>query len=241
MGLKKDKNLRESAKSARKIGQARRRVNTASCDPIAGLNYIDKAIFADLELYMKFFLMAASGMMISMMLDIPLSASPMNAMVKEVTGHADYASPGSTNYQTLGPGASLVSGTIIRTGADGVVTLVPVRGTALRIAQNSELTVSNMDFAVDGDKVTSRKADIDLASGVVTALLDENIPADVTDFKVHTPQGVAVARGTFFAVCVQGDKSYVKVRAGKVGVQSKLSNNTQSGQASYLPSSVTPG
>ncbi len=166
-------------------------------------------------------------------------AAPMDAMVKEVTGSAQCAVPGSTDFKALTPGMTLPSGSIVKTGPDGIVIFVPVRGTAMRIAQNSQITISNMDFAQDGGKVTSRKADIELTSGTVSALLDEKISPDVTDFKIHTPQGVAAARGTFYAVCVHDNKSYVKVKAGKVGVQSKITPGTN-GQASYAPTSVTP-
>jgi hypothetical protein len=163
---------------------------------------------------------------------IGLRATSMPALISDVKGTAEYADPGSTDFKPLAKGATLPSGSIIKTGPDGVVLFVPVRGTAMRVAPNSEITVSNMDFSLDGNKVTSRKADIELTNGTVSALLDEKISPDVTDFKIHTPQGVAAARGTFYAVCVHDDKSYVKVKSGKVGVQSKVTPPT--GQASYL-------
>jgi hypothetical protein len=162
-----------------------------------------------------------------------LSAAPMPAMISEVTGVAEFADPGSTDFKPLVKGATLPSGSIIRTGPDGVVLFVPVRGAAMRVAPNTELTVSNMDFAIDGSQVTLRKAEIDLTSGLVSAVLDEKISPDVTDFKIRTPDGVAIARGTFYSVCVHDNKSYVKVKSGKVGVQSKVTSPI--GQPSYLP------
>jgi hypothetical protein len=149
-------------------------------------------------------------------------AAPMEARISQVTGKAEYALAGDVNFKPLTAGVSLPSGSVVKTGADGIVLLVPVRGTAIRVAQNSEITLSNMDYAQEGNKVTSRKADIELTSGTISALLDEKISADVTDFKIRTPQGVAAARGTFYAVCVHEEKSYVKVKSGKVGVQSKV-------------------
>jgi hypothetical protein len=151
------------------------------------------------------------------------NAASMDARVSQVTGQAEYAAPGATDFKPLTVGTQLPSGSIVKTGSNGVVLVVPVRGTAMRLAQNTEITISNMDFSMDASgKVTSRKADIELTSGTVSALLDEKISPEVTDFKIRTPQGVAAARGTFYAVCVHEEKSYVKVKTGKVGVQSKV-------------------
>jgi hypothetical protein len=67
--------------------------------------------------------------------------------------------------------------------------------------------------------VTQREAHVQLTSGVVSALIDPRTPT-VTDFQIQTPEGVAAARGTFYAVLVYQGKTYVGVKEGKVAASS---------------------
>jgi hypothetical protein len=146
-----------------------------------------------------------------------LRAAPVNAVVNSVTGVAEFAPPGSSHFASLKAGQTLPIGSTVRTGDDGTATLVTTPGSAIKVGNNSLLKINDLAFSTSGGAVTERKARLQLTSGVVSAMIDPSTPK-ITDFKIQTPQGVAAARGTFYAVIVKHGKSYVSVDHGKVGV-----------------------
>ena len=88
----------------------------------------------------------------------------------------------------------------------------------MRVGPDTQMTINELDFEKAGEKVIKRKALLDLKTGTVSALIENNTP-DATDFKIKTPQGIAAARGTFYGVTVVDGKSHVAVEEGKVGIQ----------------------
>lgn len=144
--------------------------------------------------------------------------SPIEAVVKSISGNVEFSTSGSSTFQALKVGQKLAMGSTIRTGTDGTLTVLTVPGAAIKLGPKSELVLNELEFAKTGDTVTSRKATLDLKSGTVSALIQNNEPK-VTDFKIKTPQGIAAARGTFFAVTVEDGESHVAVKEGKVGLQ----------------------
>ncbi len=148
---------------------------------------------------------------------LPLSAAPVSALVHAVSGLAEFAAPGSSSFAPLRPGQSLPIGSTVRTGDDGTAVLITTPGSAINIGNDSLLKINDLAFSTSGGAVTERKARLQLTSGVVSAMIDPGTPK-ITDFKIQTPQGVAAARGTFYAVMIRGGKSYVSVDHGKVGV-----------------------
>lgn len=149
---------------------------------------------------------------------MPLEAAPVEAKVKSISGTVECAAAGSKVFKALNAGDKLGVGTIVKTGKDGSAIIVAVPGAAISVSPSTQLILGPNDFAKQGDKVTSRKALIELKSGTVSALINHN-ERDVTDFKIKTPQGVAAARGTFYGVTVKGDEVFVAVKEGKVGLQ----------------------
>lgn len=145
-------------------------------------------------------------------------AKPVKAKVRSVEGPVEFAMPDSNQFKPLRPGMLLSAGSKVRSGpgAEAIITVTP--GAALRVAENTEVTLDEMAFDQAGSKVTERKARIDLTSGTVSTLIDKGDP-EVTDFKIKTPQGSAAARGTFYGVTVKDGQTYVKVEEGKVGFQ----------------------
>ena len=109
-------------------------------------------------------------------------------------------------------------GTTIRTGANGVALVLTVPGAAIRVESKSEIVLNELEFEKAGGKIVKRKAALDLKSGTISALIEKNDP-ETTNFTIKTPQGVAAARGTFFAVSVDEGKSLIAVKEGKVGLQ----------------------
>ena len=114
-------------------------------------------------------------------------------------------------------GQVLPIGSTVRTGDDGTAVLITTPGSAIQVGNDSLLKINDLAFASSGGAVTERKARLQLTSGVVSAMIDPTTPK-ITDFKIQTPQGVAAARGTFYAVTVRSGKTYVAVDHGKVGV-----------------------
>lgn len=149
-----------------------------------------------------------------------VTAAPVNAIVKETTGVAEFAAPGSSTFSPLKSGQVLLIGSTVRTGDDGTVVLVTTPGSAVQVGNDSLMKINDLAFARSGGAVTERKARLQLTSGVVSAMIDPSTPK-ITDFKIQTPQGVAAARGTFYAVIVRDGKSYVSVDHGKVGVMAE--------------------
>jgi hypothetical protein len=147
------------------------------------------------------------------------SAGDVPARVSSAKGEVSYAEPGSSKFKPLAAGGELPAGSTVRTGAGAEAVIVLVPGAAVRIAESSDVTLKEMAVAgADADAQSAkRKALLSLKDGTVSALIDPKRSKE-TDFKIQTPQGVAAARGTFYAVTVEGGKTYVGVKRGKVGV-----------------------
>jgi hypothetical protein len=146
-----------------------------------------------------------------------LRAAPVDAVVSSVVGTVEFAAAGSSHFDPLKIGQHLAIGSTVRTGDDGSAVLVTTPGSAIKVGSDSLLKINDLAFATSGGAVTERKARLELTSGVVSAMIDPRTPK-ITDFKIQTPQGVAAARGTFYAVIVDHGKTYVSVDHGKVGV-----------------------
>jgi len=147
-----------------------------------------------------------------------LRAATVNAHVFSVAGTVEFAGPGSSSYAPLKKGQSLAVGSTVRTGDDGVAVLVTTKGSAIQVGNNSIVKLNKLAFAANGGDVTQRSAQLQLTSGVISALIDPSTPK-ITDFQVQTPEGAAAARGTFYAVLVFHGKTYVGVKEGKVAVK----------------------
>jgi hypothetical protein len=146
-----------------------------------------------------------------------LNAASVQSLVRSVQGFVEYQLPNDETIKPLRVGLKLPSGTKIITSNDGKAIIRVTTGAAMRIAPNTEVVISEMAFAKEGDKVLQRKARVQLSSGTISALLDHRDP-EATDFKIETPQGSAAARGTFYGVSVVDDQTFVSVKEGKVGV-----------------------
>lgn len=134
------------------------------------------------------------------------------ASVSSVNGKVTFAASPSAQFVPLTAGAEIPIGSRIRTGPNSTAVVIVVRGAAMQIAENSDLTI---DALVSG--AAKRKALVSLKTGTVSALIDPK-RSKQTDFKIQTPQGVAAARGTFYGVTVKKGKTFVGVKKGKVGV-----------------------
>jgi len=150
---------------------------------------------------------------------LPAAAAPVRAVVFAVSGTAEGAPPGSSSFSPLQKGDHLEIGSTVRTGSDGIAVLVTTPGSAIQVGNDSQVKLTELAFAKAGGAITQREAHVQLTSGVVSALIDPHTPT-VTDFQIQTPEGVAAARGTFYAVLVYKGKTYVGVKEGKVAASS---------------------
>jgi hypothetical protein len=135
------------------------------------------------------------------------------------TGSVKYELPGTTTFKDLGwkDTVKVPSGTIVKTTSDGIAQVELFPGGKMVVLPGASFTVSNLNVETQGDKITKRTGKIDLADGVLKALLshkgDNTSPID---FSVKTPTCVAAARGTTYIVAVVDGVTYVEVISGTV-------------------------
>jgi hypothetical protein len=144
-----------------------------------------------------------------------LRAAAVDALAYSVSGTAEYAPPQTVDFRPLKTGQVLAIGCTVRTGDDGTVVLRLTPGSSLEMANDSVLKINDLAFAKADGTVTQRKARLELTSGVVSAMVDPSTPS-ATDFKIQTPAGALVARGTLYTVIVKKGKTYTQVDEGKV-------------------------
>ena len=147
-----------------------------------------------------------------------LHAATVTAKVFSVAGTVEFAGPGSSSYASLKKGDILPIGSTVRTGDDGVAVIITTGKSAIQVGNSSVVKINKLAFAKSGGAVTENTANLQLTSGVVSALIDPSTPK-VTDFQVQTSQGAAAARGTFYAVLVYHGKTYIGCKEGHVAVR----------------------
>ncbi|MEM1157489.1 MAG: FecR family protein [Verrucomicrobiota bacterium] len=166
-----------------------------------------KYFFPGKPLLFASFLMLAAG---------SLAAQNVPAKASLIEGDIRAALPGEMAYKPVKVGDKLPSGTWIRSGADSRAVFVTVPGAAIRVSENSLFQISLLSVT-PGQENTSRKARINLKQGTLSALLNE-VDSSTIDFRIRTSQGICAARGTFYGVTVDGEKTYLSVKEGEVGV-----------------------
>ena len=130
-----------------------------------------------------------------------------------LVGDVTATSPDGT-VGALDRGDQVEVGTIIKTGATGRAVVIMTDSSAIRIAANSIVTISLMDDQGGNGK---SRVNIDITEGSVGALIDRARNRDI-DFSIQTPQGVASARGTFYAVVVKDGETWTRVKHGRVAL-----------------------
>jgi len=109
-------------------------------------------------------------------------------------------------------GQSVEVGSKVTTGPGARAVIVMTPRSAIRISENSEVLIAEVDQTAKPEIVL-----VDLKSGSLGALL-KTTPDAPMDFKIKTPSGVAAARGTFFSVAVKDGKGYAQVKEGVVQI-----------------------
>jgi len=140
-----------------------------------------------------------------------LRAQPQSGQVTVSVGEVRVTPPGG-EPAPLNAGDTVAVGSVVTTGAGARAVIVMTPLSAIRVAENSEVLVEEVEEDAAPPRVT-----LDLKNGSLGALLKPGAGAEM-DFKVRTPTGVAAARGTFFAVVVEDGKGYAQVRDGRIEI-----------------------
>jgi hypothetical protein len=149
----------------------------------------------------------------------PAWGDPIQATIITNTTGVEYKLPGKPEFEKLAwkLEMKLPSGTQIRTLKDGIAKFELFPGSKLFLMPDSTLTLSSMQVATAGDTITQRQASVKLANGTLKSIFNRKLGNNSPiDFQVHTPTGVAAARGTIYITSVIGGVTYVEVLQGTV-------------------------
>ena len=146
-----------------------------------------------------------------------------SARIVAVTGGATVSSSSGTIAAAVGSEISI--GSTIATSPGASVTVKFFDGIVGIMEQKTTVILAALSVGPDSTGAVKENTLLDLKEGGVVASLDPS-KKDVTHFSVRTPQGVATAHGTVFAVEVSQDASNSNV-------------TTMSGTVTYVTSEGT--
>ena len=133
-------------------------------------------------------------------------------VIEETEGGVIAFSTNTRNPIPVQAGLSLSDPTLIRM-EEGASLIFSCRGgIAGRIKGPAEFILG---------PATENRYEADLRRGTLAVLLDPDRPKDSPQFAIRTADGVALAKGTFYAVTEYKGQSYVKVKKGVVKTKPK--------------------
>lgn len=139
-----------------------------------------------------------------------LQAAPEPGNVTVAVGEVTVIAPGEAEPRPLAAGDRVAVGSVVKTGAGARAVIVMTPRSAIRVAENTELTIETVEAGANPPKVT-----VDLRDGSLGAMMKPE-DGQIIDFQIRTPSGIAAARGTFFAVVVEDGVGFAQVREGRV-------------------------
>lgn len=168
---------------------------------------------------MKFSGLLLAGLFILLSVAVRAETTLATLTTDSSAGSVKYQVPGASTFKNLGwmEVVKVPSGTIVKTNSDGIGHLEVFPGGKLVIMPNTTMTIGNLGVDTQGDKISKRSGQINLAIGTLKALLNHR--GDNTspiDFSVKTPTCVAAARGTKYVTVVVDGITYVDVIEGTV-------------------------
>ncbi|HEY0256103.1 MAG TPA: FecR family protein, partial [Candidatus Methylacidiphilales bacterium] len=118
---------------------------------------------------------------------------PADAMqIREPRGDVQVALPSApTSFTAAKEGMTIPNGSVVKTGADGTAAVLFGGVNSARLIPNSEAAVQQTLAS------QVRSTEVDLHSGAVFSKVGLR-PGEKQDYQVHTPFGVAAAKGTDF-------------------------------------------
>ncbi len=140
------------------------------------------------------------------------SSSDYVPVIEEVEGGVIAFSTDTRQPLPVQPGLSLSGPTLLRMEqGSSLIFSCPV-GIAGRITGPAEFILG---------PPTENRYEAELRRGTMAVLLDPDRPKDSPQFAIRTADGVALAKGTFYAVTEYKGQSYVKVKKGEVKTKPK--------------------
>lgn len=121
-----------------------------------------------------------------------VSGTPMKATLNVQQGLVEVRHSGETTFATITGTELLDNGDMVRTGTDGIATVVFLNNTEVTLFSNTELVI-NVFESQGANKFLIR---LQQFAGKVFARV--NFPASGSGFEVTTPYAVAAVRGTGF-------------------------------------------
>lgn len=177
---------------------------------------------------------------------IPLKWLRREMLVARVVGVHGYAEvQRGEQVSTLKPGMTVAVGEVLRTGADGNLTLQFPDGSRSSLGPSSEMRLGDL-WRLKG--TTAQQVFIDLSRGHLENEVDANRSGNAR-FVIDTPAGVAAVRGTRFRVDAEAKQVRAETLRGEVilrnargGVRLKraMGSLARIGQAPIPPRSLLP-
>ena len=140
-----------------------------------------------------------------------LQAAPESGNVTVAVGDVTFTDKDG-NSVAVKAGDKVAVGGTVKTGAGARAVVVITPRSAIRVAENSEVIITEVT-----ETSTPKRVMLDLKSGSMGALLKPNAAGDM-DFKIRTPSGIAAARGTYYSVAVENGKGFAQVKEGRVEI-----------------------
>ena len=138
-----------------------------------------------------------------------LGIAPDVMQIRAPQGDVQVAPPNSTSFAPATEGMPIANGSDVKTGSGGSAVVLFGGVNSVRIAPNSEAMVQQTIAP------TLRSTRVDLKSGICFSKVGLR-PGEKQDYQVHTPFGVAAARGTDFVCVALPDRTDVWIAAGTV-------------------------
>ena len=139
-----------------------------------------------------------------------LGIAPDVMQIREPQGDVEVAPPDNpTAFKPATEAMPIENGAVVKTGTDGTAAVLFGGVNSARLTPNSEATVQQ------GVTPELRMTRVDLKSGVAFSKVGLR-PGEKQDYQVHTPFGVAAARGTDFVCVAMPERTDVWVAQGTV-------------------------
>ncbi|MEO0453133.1 MAG: FecR family protein [Verrucomicrobiota bacterium] len=117
--------------------------------------------------------------------------------------------------QPIQAGDSIPEGSQLTTGPSSTVVASPFPGAVVQIQQNTNIAFSSSKYEKASSSSDKNEFKAYLTNGGILNAIKGLDPSEV-DFEIRTPQGVAAARGTVFAVYTDGIRTLVVTGEGTV-------------------------
>jgi hypothetical protein len=127
-----------------------------------------------------------------------LFAAEDTARLKAIVGKVEYMPKGTAVWQAASEGLKLYSGDTIKTGADGLASIVFTSGSEITLKPNTDFKIISLTSADDASSIDYK---MQLNTGRLRAMVEELGPD--SSFEIKTPTAVAAIRGTIYYLAVR--------------------------------------